>query len=332
MQNIPAPDMANAGGAGGAGGTAGTPGSPNAGTGGPDSGGGPSEPQIIFPNLDPDPAQVRPQVDQHLSLARSALSAQTPDPDAALREAREALKLDAANVDAAAMIAYAYYFKKQFDTAELVLDDVFKRPSAKENAWVFYVYGLVYDKTNRPEAAVLAYQKAVAIRPDLVGAQVNLGVHQLQNKQYADAQATFERLTQGGRTDAVTLTSLGSAYRGRSGDYAPGSAERNDFITKAEGAYKRAASADPNYGAAYYNIALLYLDSDPFPSGGAAMDNMQRLNASKTYLGMYQKAPGFDPKLVDQRMKEIDKAIKRAEKAAKKKTKAAGGAKGGGNP
>jgi tetratricopeptide (TPR) repeat protein len=327
MQNTAAPDVPANGG-----------GSDAVATSGDAAGGGsgsavnnaPQQPPIIFPNQDPDPAQVKSQVDQHLNAARAALTSPTPQPDTALAEAREALKLDAANIDAAGMVAFAYYHKKQYDTAELILDDIFKRPAAKENAEVYYVYGLVYDATNRSEQAVLAYQKSLAINPNLQSAQINLGVHQLQNKQYADAQATFEKLTGAGKNDAVTLTSLGSSYRGRSGDYPPGSTERNDYITKAEASYKKALSVDPNYGPAYYNTAMLYLDSDPFPSGGGTMDTMQRLNASKTYLEMYQKSPGFDPKLVDQRMKEIEKSIKRAEKAAKKAKKGGGGA--GGNP
>ncbi|HTR54004.1 MAG TPA: tetratricopeptide repeat protein [Kofleriaceae bacterium] len=312
-------DTAGGGGGGGnAGG--GTPDSGNPVTAPPNQG-----PPIIFPNQDPDPATVRAQVDQHLNIARSALSAPTPDADTALREAREALKLDAANLDAAAMIAFAYYHKKQFDTAELVLDDLFKRPAAKENANVLYVYGLVYDKTNRPEQAVLAFQKAVQIKPDFASALVDLGVHQLQNKQYAEAQATFEKLTGMGRNDAVTLTSLASAYRGRSGDYAPGTPERNQYITQAEAGYKKALSVDSSYGPAYYNLALLYLDSDPFPSGGGTLDTMARLNAAKTYMDQYKNMAGVDMKLFDQREKEIDKAVKRAQKAAKKAAKAGKG-------
>ena len=276
-------------------------------------------PPIVFPNQDPDPAQAKSQVEAHLTIAKQALSAPTPDADTALREAREALKIDAANVDAAAYVAFAYYHKKQYDTAELVLDDLFKRPSAKENANVYYVYGLVYDHTNRPEQAVLAYQKAVQIDPNFQSALVNLGAHQLDNKQYAEAQATFEKLTQAGRNDALTLTSLGSAYRGRSGEYPPGSGERNQYIMQAEAAYKRAIASDANYGAAYYNLSLLYLDSDPFPSGGGNLDPLQRLNAAKTYMDQYKNMPGVDMKLYDQRNKEIEKAIKRAQKAAKKK-------------
>ena len=75
---------------------------------------------------------------------------------------------------------------------------------------------------------MLAYKKAVELNPNFASALVNLGVFQLRNKQYGEAQETFEKLTREmGRNDAVTLTSLGSAYRGRSGDYPPGSGERN---------------------------------------------------------------------------------------------------------
>src|SRR5205823_5981455 len=162
----------------------------------------------------------------------------------------------------AAYVAFAYYHKKQYDTAELVLDDVFKRPAAKENANIYYVYGLIYDHTNRPDQAVLAFKKSVELNPSFASALVNLGAHQLQNKQYADAQQTFEKLVnQMGRNDAVTLTSLASAYRGHSADYPPDSPDRNNLIMQAEAAYKRALSANPNYGAAYYDLALLYLDA-----------------------------------------------------------------------
>jgi tetratricopeptide (TPR) repeat protein len=217
-------------------------------------------------------------------------------------------------------VGFAYYHKKQYDTAELVLDELFKRPTAKQNANVYYVYGLIYDHTNRPEQAVLAYRKAVEINPSFASAHVNLGVHQLRNKQYAEAQATFERLTkQLNRNDAITLTSLASAYRGRSGDYPVGSPERNQFILAAEAYYKRAIAANANYGPAYYNLGLLYLDADPFPSGGGTLDTLQRLNAAKGFLGQYKNSPGVDIKLYDERMKDVERAIKREEKRRKKK-------------
>lgn len=273
-------------------------------------------PQVTYPNLDPDPAQAKTQVDAHLAIAKNALAQPTPDGDAALKEARIALTYDAASVDAAAMVAFAYYHKKLYETAELVLDDLFKRETAKNNAQVYYVYGLVYDKTNRPDRAELAYQKAVGLDPNHASAMVNLGVHYLQNGRYDDAEQLFERLTtQFKRTDAVTLTSLGAAYRGHSADFPPGG-QRDSYVVKADGAFKRATKVNSNYGPAYYNLGLLYLENDPFP--GIA-DPLVRLNAAKGWFDQYKNMPGVDIKLYDDRMKDVTKLIKRIEKQNKKK-------------
>lgn len=277
-------------------------------------------PAVSYPQLDPDPAKAKTQVDAHLSIARNSLAQAPPDADNALKEARLALTFDAANVDAAAMIAFAYYHKKLYDTSELVLDDLFKRESAKNNAQVYYIYGLIYDKTSRPDQAKLAFEKAVGIDPNHASALTNLGVHQLQSGQYENAQQTFERLTsQFKRADAITMTSLGSAYRGHAADFPPGSGQRDQFVRQAEGAYKRATQANANYGPAYYNLGLLYLENDPFP--GVA-DPMNRLNAAKGYFDQYKNMPGVDIKLYDERMKDVTKLIKRVQKQQKsKKTK-----------
>jgi tetratricopeptide (TPR) repeat protein len=184
------------------------------------------------------------------------------------------------------------------------------------------VFGLIYDKTARPELAVKAYTQAVQINPKLASALVNLGVHQLRNKQYGAAQGTFEKLTREmNRNDAVTLTSLGSAYRGRSADYPPGSGDRNTLIMGSEASYKRALSQNANYGPAYFNLAMLYLDADPFPSGGGSLDTLLRLNAAKAFLDQYKNAPGVDIKLYDERMKDVTKAITREEKKRSKAKK-----------
>ncbi len=326
--------------AGGPNGTPGTAGAPN-GTPSttPDESSGPA---VTLPNYDPDPAQAKTQVDQHLQVAKAALSNPTPDADTALREARLALQIDAANIDAAAMVAFAYYHKKLYDTAELVLDDLFKRETAKQNANVYYIYGLVYDHTNRPDQAVLSFKKAVELNPNHASALVNLGVHQLQNSQYAEALGSFERLVnQFGRSDVVTLTSLGSAYRGHAADYPAATPDHDDNVRKAEAAYKRALQGNSSYGPAYYNLGLLYLDNDPFPG---LSDTLLRLNTSKGYFDQYKNMQNVDMKLYDDRMKDVTKAIKRAEKQLKK-TKGssatpasttpsgpAKGAKRGGNP
>jgi tetratricopeptide (TPR) repeat protein len=300
-----------------------TPGTPSGGGtsagDGTTNGGSTTAPPIIPPNLDSDPAASKAQVDAHLSIAKAALAQNPPDGDKALAEARAALAIDAANVDAAAYVAYAYYHKKLYDTAELVLDDLFKREAAKQNANVYYVYGLVYDHTNRADRARLAYEKAVQINPQHASALVNLGVHQLKNSQYAEAQQTFERLTQQfNRNDAITLTSLGSAYRGRSADFPSGSPDRDQFVRTAEKSYKAALQANGSYGPAYYNLGLLYLDTDPYPG---ISDPLTRVNAAKAFFEQYKNMPGVDIKLFDARMKDVDKLVKKIQRDQKKKKK-----------
>ena len=285
---------------------------------------GPGEVPFTPPNFDPDPATVKTQVDQQIAAAKAALAQPTPDADGALRSAKAALALDASSVEAASYVAFAYYHKKLFDTAELVLDDMMndkgdRGTKAKKSANVSYVYGLIYDKTNRPERAEYAFATAVQLDPNHVSALVNHGVYQLKNSKYTEAQQTFEKLTkQFNRTDAVTLTSLGSAYRGRSADFPKGAPDRDGFVRNAEAAYKRALQASSNYGPAYYNLGLLYLDTDPYP--GVA-DPLARLNTAKSYFDQYKNMPNFDLKLWETRNKDVEKAIKRAQKTQKTKAK-----------
>jgi hypothetical protein len=88
-----------------------------------------------------------------------------------------------------------------------------------------------------------------------------------------------------------------------------------------EASYKRALSQNANYGPAYFNLARLYLDADPFPSGGGSLDTLLRLNAAKAFLDQYKNAPGVDIKLYDERMKDVTKAITREEKKRSKAKK-----------
>jgi tetratricopeptide (TPR) repeat protein len=303
------------------------------GGGGGDTGGGggsdpvaageePAPPPIVPPNLDISPEQARSEVDRHLRQARSMLAAAKPDPDGAIIEAKAALAVDGTNVDAQIAIAHAYYLKRLTDTAEVILDTLFtKRRSAVErNAYLFYVYGLVYDRNNDLVRAAAAYAKAVELDGNFASALVN---HRRPPAPTTSSTATRSRPSRSltgplSRTDAATWSALGSAYRGQAADYDPGSANKNQLLGRAENAYKRALAANQSYGPAYYNLGLLYLDADPFPDGGGAMDTLVRLNKAKTYFDEYKNMPGVDLALYDERLKDVTKLIKREEKKRKK--------------
>ncbi len=334
------PDVEGGGDGGSGGGSAGGGGSgdvalPGGGGGSEGDGAGseaeePKPPPITPPNFDISPQAAKAEVDRRLTTAKAMLAATPPDSDGAIREARQALAADGTNIDAIVVIAHANYHKKLYDTAEVILDDLFKhRSTSQSNPYLFYVYGLVYDQLGEPQKAFIAYKKAVELDPNYASALVNLGVHQLENKQYTDATATYEKLTtELARNDAPSWNGLGSAYRGRAADYEPTSPDKAAWLLKAEAAFKRAQTANRNYGQAYYNLGLLYLDADPYPSmasGGAPLDTLVRLNSAKTYFDEYKNLPGVDITLYDERIKDVTKLIKREEKKRKKAAADAGG-------
>lgn len=297
------------------------PGEPD---GGEDTPAGPvkAEPPVS----DISEADAKQQVDASLKVARSALAASNRDPNAAIKAAKEALAVDPNNIDAVVLLAHAYYFRKLYDTAEVILLRALSSPNKKisnkagQHAGLYYVRGLVYDETDQGEKAQLAYEEAHKLDPRHKGALLNLAVHYIQDSRYAEAQGMLETLTSSlGVTSAAAWNNLGSAYRGRSVEANLSKAQRDDFLTKAETAYKRAVDRDKNYGPAYYNLGLLYMDAKPFPLGGSDMDELKRLERAKTYFSDYRTMPGADIDLVDENIRQVDKAIKKEQKARKKK-------------
>jgi tetratricopeptide (TPR) repeat protein len=120
--------------------------------------------------------------------------------------------------------------------------------------------------------------------------------------------------------DASVWTNLGSAYRGHSLDFATTDITmRNKLVLKAEESYKRAISRDKNYGNAYYNMGLLYLDADPYPVGNGEMDRVTRLKNAKTYLDEYRRLPKADQSLVDETSAVVQKLLDREALLRKKK-------------
>ena len=202
------------------------------------------------------------------------------------------------------------------------------RPAAKKNADVYYVYGLDL-RQDRPAQAGRAGLRAGGPAQARLRqrARSTSASTSSPNKQYAArSRPTRRSPARSASTDATTYTDLGDAYRGHSADYDPSSGDRNQLLREAETAYKRAIHRDRNFGPAYYDLGVLYLDADDFPaSGGGTVDKLVRLNRAKTYFDQYKDMPGVDMNLYDERAKDVRQAIKREEKARKRKAKAKGG-------
>ena len=287
-----------------------------------DPGTGPSDPskppEIKPPGLDLTPAQKAAKVREHVGKGKSALQGNAPNADTAITEAKYALAADETSVKAMVLLAQANIIKKYYDQALDVLNKAAKRGGDKDRQ-VHFLTGLVFDKTERPDDAIKSYERAVAIAPNYQSALMNLGVHYLANQRFREAASVYERLT--GRlsyTTAAAWNNLGSAYRGQSAGAGLAPATRNSLILRAETTYKRSISSSKNYGPAYYNLGLLYLDSDPFPSGGGELDRLARLKRAKTYFDEYRGMPGADAKRVDDVAATAQKLIAKEERLRKK--------------
>ena len=270
------------------------------------------------PGLDLSPADKQKRVAAHLQRGQTALDAQR-DADLASGEAKLALAVDETSVDAMVLLAQAYYVKGYYDLVQDVLEKALQRGGGN-NKRLHFLFGLVHDHNNKPDDAFASYQKAVAIDGSYKSALMNLGVHQLRNKRFQDAVALYERLTGplSYRTSA-SYTNLGSAYRGLSAEFTTSDVgKRNELLLKAERAYNQALTANRNYGNAYYNMGLLYLDADPFPEGKAEMDLVKRLQRAKTEFGEYRRLPGADQKLADEQVAVAQKLIDKEERARQK--------------
>lgn len=280
----------------------------------------PPPPKIKPPDLDLPAADQARRVEGQLVMARRAMTATTPDPDRALETARAALEIDATSIDAVALMAHAYHAKGFDDTAEVMLDMLYReRERARQNPGVFYVYGLIYDATDRAERAMSAYYQAVQLEPGHQAAMTNLGAHYLRKKMFTEATLVYEKLTgELAAKSAVVWTNLGASYRGRAAEFPVGSPNRDAFLREAETAFKRAMSSDRGYANTYYNLGLLYLDADPFPGASGPMDALQRLGQARTYFEEYGRSRGADRDLMNERIKDVDKLIKREKKRQKR--------------
>ncbi len=272
-----------------------------------DGGSGALEP----PTLDRAPAEVQRIVDKHMKAGVAAMRGNRPDD--AIAEARKVLAENEVYVPGMILLAQAYYAKGFYDKAEAILDIAVKRPDGPTSERLHFLFGLVYDKTDRPEQALVSFEKAVRARPDYKNGLLNLGAKYLARKRYRDAVRVYETLTgQLGDNRAVVWNNLGSAYRGLSID---ASADKLDALRRAESAYKRASTSDKNYAYAYYNLGILYLDAEKFPGpGGQPLDEIKRLERAKTYFRQYRGMSGADQDLVDDQVAVADKLIQREER------------------
>jgi tetratricopeptide (TPR) repeat protein len=114
------------------------------------------------------------------------------------------------------------------------------------NADAQFALGLSFNKLNRTDEEILAYKRAVAQKPDHAGALERLGLAYFKSKRFAEAAQAFENLKTY-KPEAKTYNYLGESL------FELGKTEESVE------AFNNAASLNPDFDKARYNLGRAYL-------------------------------------------------------------------------
>ncbi len=217
----------------------------------------------------------------------------------AQRLAQEALKLNPDYRPAMVTLARDHYRSRRLDLALYALKGILdgygeeNPPRDKNNAEAHLIRGLIYKEQGLRGPAITELQAALALRPDLVEARVQLSSYFLESGNAADAQALLEPALKYDADNVVAHLNLGDAYRllGR-----PADAKRELEWVKAR---------DSSIAQVHYNLGLLYLFTDNFPG----VTPTQAADAAIDELSQYKK---MKPRVAGGTPDDTDELITRA--------------------
>ncbi len=215
-----------------------------------------------------------------IPAALAEVKSMAGDTGSAQQIAQEALKNNPNYRPAMVVIARDHYRHRRIDlalyTLQAILDGFEPKaenpPRDKENAEALLLRGLILKEQGNRAGARDQFQKAIARRPDLVEARVQLATFLLEA---GNAEQALPLLEGALRFDSENLgahLALGDTYR-LLGRY-PEAKQRFDYVT----------TKNASLAAVHYNLGLLYLFAPSFPG----MTPMQQVDEATKELKKYQ--------------------------------------------
>ncbi len=161
----------------------------------------------------------------------------------ALKASRQAAKLRPEWAEAFVNIGASSYslgqYKEAVDAYRLAL-------RIDDNADTQYSLGLTLNKLNRTDEEVLAYRRAITMKPDHANALERLGAAYFKQKRYSESAQAYDQLKTY-RPDAKTYNALGESYLE--------SNKPDDSLQ----AFNSALGYDPEFDKARYNLGRTYI-------------------------------------------------------------------------
>ncbi len=160
-----------------------------------------------------------------------------------LKASREAARLRPEWAETFVNIGVSSFALGQFREAVEAYQQAIKLDDKAETQ---YALGLTFEKLARPGEEMLAYKRAIALKPDHFGAIERLGLALFKQKKYSEALTQFEQLRTY-RPDAKTYNLIGESQL---------ELGRPDESIEA---FNNAVSYDPDFDKARYNLGVAYL-------------------------------------------------------------------------
>ena len=161
----------------------------------------------------------------------------------ALRASKQAARLRPEWAPAFVNIGASSYALGQYKEA---VDAYRQAIKLDDDAETQYSLGLSYNKLNRTDEEILAYRRAVTMKPDHANAIEKLGLALFKNRRFAESAIYFEQLKTY-KPDAKTYNYIGESYF-----------ELNKTDESIE-AFNNAVSYNPDLEKARYNLGRAYL-------------------------------------------------------------------------
>ena len=141
------------------------------------------------------------------------------DSGSAQQIAQDALRLDPDFKDAMVTIARDHYRARRMELAKYAIQAILdgfgdvSPPRDPTNAEAHLLRGLIYKETGFRQGAFKDFEAAVAKRPDMVEALIQLGVMKLEAGNSAEAVPLLEAATKFGPKSSLAHLNLGDGYR-----------------------------------------------------------------------------------------------------------------------
>ncbi|MCA9480418.1 MAG: tetratricopeptide repeat protein, partial [Nitrospira sp.] len=177
-------------------------------------------------------------------IALASLYDQTQDAANAIQAHQEILKLAPRQTDSLYGMAFWLVNQGKLKEAQPYLDRLLAEAPSHVNGWI--MAGSISQQQNRRDPAIEAYQRAVALKTDLVEPYFNLGILHQQNGESAKAAEAFENVIRLDPNNPEAHINLGVVYAAMA------------KVDQAEQEYLTALQLNPSLPDCHFNLGLLY--------------------------------------------------------------------------